>query len=620
MLLFIILFIVLNLTITAQVTYINTLLEGKMNINDVPNSGATYGPSALLISKPAGSIATLNLNIDGTYYFIANGVGCYIYEVPICFLPTGSDCITAKLKFCVVDFLEPELRPIANSDFGMTKINTAVTLKSLENDRCIVTNGCELDATSVSIVSQPSQGGSASVDASNGDITYTPAQDFVGKDTLTYQVCVDGDALNCIVAEQIITILAGTTSNFTFAVDDFASTQQSTPVSGNVLNNDMDVEGDILSAVAQDITLSEGTFTLFSTGDYVFEPAEYFFGPVNILYSICDDNMSVACADATLHILVVRDLTIRVRVYLEGPLLNNDNEVGTTHERPLMRDNLRISPYTSKRYIPDNDPYAPMSAISWEGGKEKYAHIESGLISKFTFIADPLSVFDVSGEDAITDWIFVELRSKFDYTNIISTRSGLVQRDGDIVDLDGVSGLRFSGIDVDDYYVVVRHRNHLGAMTASAKTPSQLDELVDFTKVETGFFDFGNTKYDGLFDYTNLAQSSHTIMGYLALYGGDFDGNGKIKYSSPNDDLSILFEEVMGHERLDDNGNVIGYNYFTSFNLAYGYHRGDYNMDSKVRFTNPIDDMNMVYGQLIFYPLNTTYSSLFNHFIEQIPE
>lgn len=313
------------------------------------------------------------------------------------------------------------------------------------------------------------------------------------------------------------------------------------------------------------------------------------------------------------------DLVIKVRVYLEGALLNNNDEMGATHERPLMRDDLRVSPFNAKRYVPDTDPYGNMNAVGWESNKARYVHVQSGLLPEFTFIADIAQVFGVSGEDAIVDWVFVELRSKSDYTNIIATRSGLLQRDGDVVDLDGVSGLSFTGVDVDDYYVAVKHRNHLGAMTAEAQTPTQLSELVDFTMAETGFFDFGNSKFGGAYDYTNLAQSPNSKNGYLALWAGDFDGNGKIKFWAPSADLNVLYRDIIGYEVLDDNGSVIEYNFFTNYHKAYGYHAGDYDLNSKAMFDNPNDDKNMVYGQLLFYPLNKQYDSLFDFFIEQIP-
>ena len=314
------------------------------------------------------------------------------------------------------------------------------------------------------------------------------------------------------------------------------------------------------------------------------------------------------------------DLVVNVRVYLQGALMGNGNETGTTHNRPLMRDDLRVSPFNSVRYIPDSDPYSLMDVYSWEGNIDRYIHSQSGLLPGFTIIADPTQVFGVTGEDAIVDWVFIELRSKTDYTNIIATRSGLVQRDGDVVDLDGVSGLSFTGVAVDDYYVVVKHKSHLGAMTATAQTPTQLEELVDFTQASTGFFDFGTTKFNGEFNYTNLAQNKNVQNGYLALWGGDSNGNGKIKYTSPDDDLMDLFSEIIGYEIFDQDGNIIDYNYYSSYNLAFGYFACDFDMNSKAKYDNPNDDKNMVFGMVLFYPLNQIFALNFDFFIEQIPE
>ena len=603
-------------------TYVDVPVDGDVNTNDEVDVATTYGPTPLLTSSPAGSLQTLSLNPDGTYTFTGNTVGVYIYDVQACIPPVVTGCQTAELIITVVDYLEPDLRPIANIDIATTPINTAVTLISLENDRCVVTNGCALDATSVSIINAPSKGGTTMINALTGDITYTPPANFVGNDTLRYEVCVDGEPLNCSQADQIISVFAATAANVTVAADDFTSTQQSTPVTGNVSNNDTDPEGDNQSVTPQVTAVAAGTLTLLANGDYTFVPAETFFGPVDFPYTTCDDNASVACANATLHILVVRDLTIRVRVYLEGSLLNNNDEIGTTHTRPLMRDELRVSGFTAARYIPDTDPYGAMSATSWEGLNEKYDHVLSGLISKFSFVADPTTVFGVTGEDAITDWVFVELRSKTDNTLVISTRSGLVQRDGDVVELDGDFGLRFPGVDVDDYYVVVKHRIHLGAMTAAPQTPSQLADLVDFTQASTGIFDFGATKFGGTYDYTGLAQKEYgqytttTDDDYLALWGGDFDGNGKIKFTNPADDLNNLLSNVLGYEIVAG----LEYNFFTNFDFAFGYNDGDYDMNSKSKFDNPNDDKNNLYGQLLFYPLNSQFLSNFDFFIEQVPE
>ncbi len=67
--------------------------------------------------------------------------------------------------------------------------------------------------------------------------------------------------------------------------------------------------------------------------------------------------------------------------------------------------------------------------------------------------------------DQIVDWVIVELRDAVNPGTIRSTRAALLQRDGDVVDTDGFSAVLFGDVPVDSYYVVVRHRNHLGVMS-----------------------------------------------------------------------------------------------------------------------------------------------------------
>ena len=67
----------------------------------------------------------------------------------------------------------------------------------------------------------------------------------------------------------------------------------------------------------------------------------------------------------------------------------------------------------------------------------------------------------------IVDWIWVEIRDKNNSSTLLAAQSALLKPDGTIVDADGCSPLHFA-FPADDYYVVVKHRNHLGVMTSTA--------------------------------------------------------------------------------------------------------------------------------------------------------
>jgi uncharacterized protein YjdB len=600
-------------------TFVNVPVPGDVSTNDFVVINTTYGPTPVLRSSPSGSIYTLTINSDGIYNFVANMEGVYIFEVPVCVPPIVSGCPRSELTIHVRNHINPAKQPVANVDIATTLINIPVTLNTLANDRCVVVTGCDLDATSVTIISQPSRG-TASVNGTTGDITYTPNNNVIGIDSLVYRVCVDGEPLNCATAKQFITVNGPTADNTTTAADDFAVTPQSTPVSGNVSDNDQDAEGDTQNVTPQSVSVTAGSFELSADGSYTFTPTDNFTGPVEFIYETCDTNPGGSvCANATLHILVVPDLAIRVRVYLEGSLINNAN--ATADGRPLMRDQLRVNSFTGARYIPNKDPFK--YPVTLKVAKEpndtvvlttlnvvsKFTKVGAGTYTRWDSIPKPDSVFLVTGQNAIVDWVFIELRNKNNNTQVLATRSGLIQRDGDVVDLDGVSGLRFPDLPMDNYYVVVRHHRHLGIISSAAQTPQTLTTLVNFTTNAVPTFDFG-TSIVGR-NYTGLAQNTGVRMGYNAMWAGDFDTNGKIKADNPGDDLNTLFFDVFSYPS-NLTGNV-------NYDFAYGYLAGDYDMNGKSKFDNPNDDKNMLYGQLLFYPLNTSLLSNYDFFIQQLP-
>ncbi len=625
-----------NLTVTHcfnpdfNATFVNVSVPGNVRTNDNVDPLSTYGPTPLEISRPSGSVYTLAVNSDGTYTFIADKEGVYRFEVPVCIPPTVSGCPRSDLTITVRNNISPDPLPIANVDIASTPLNTPVILRTLSNDRCAQITGCSLNPALVTISIAPSRG-STSINSGTGDITYTPNSGFVGIDTLTYQVCVTGQPANCATAKQIITVNAATAGNTTIAADDFAVTPQNTAVSGNVKTNDSDPENDTQTVTVQNTTVAAGTLVLAADGSYTFTPVSGFYGPVDFIYRTIDNNASPDTAFATLHILVMQDLTLKVRVYLEGNLLNNSNALADG--RPMMRDNLRSSIFTGQtgvRYIPDADPYQYVHGTV--DVVANFDHVAPGDRGEFDTIPSPSTVFAVTGQNAIVDWVYIELRNKNLNTAVLATRSGLLQRDGDVVDLDGVSGLRFPGIAMDDYYVVVRHHSHLGAMTAAAQTPTELTTLVNFTSTAKAIFDYGSSHpLSPGQNYAGLAMATVVKSGisYRALWAGDFDGNGKIKNDNPSDDINILSFNVLYYAAPANTGYYTNYypgslapsNTATTsnFDFGYGYLQGDFDMNGKAKFDNPNDDKNMLYGQLLFYPLNAQLLSNFDHFREQLP-
>ncbi|WP_394351597.1 leucine-rich repeat protein [Kordia antarctica] len=141
------------------------------------------------------------------------------------------------------------------------------------------------------------------------------------------------------------------------------------------------------------------------------------------------------------------NVTVAPKVFLQGAALNP-----ATEETSLMRDDLR-----SNNYIPTTSPYG------------------DGL----TCDANVLNASGTANND-IVDWVWIELRDATDNTLVKASRSALLQRDGNIVEVDGISYLKFE-VATDNYYVAVHHRNHLGIISNNTIALSKTVTTVDFT-------------------------------------------------------------------------------------------------------------------------------------------
>ena len=149
------------------------------------------------------------------------------------------------------------------------------------------------------------------------------------------------------------------------------------------------------------------------------------------------------------------------------------------------------------------------------------------------------NVLLTTGVDAIVDWVLIELRDPTTPTTVLATQSALIQRDGDIVTTDGVSDLSFEGLAIGNYHVVIRHRNHLGVMTAA---PVLLDETV----IATVDFTMGSA-------YGTNAMYSF-VDGTTALYSGDANGDGSINAG----DRATAWNERNQSGYLDSDCNLDG--------------------------------------------------------------
>lgn len=84
------------------------------------------------------------------------------------------------------------------------------------------------------------------------------------------------------------------------------------------------------------------------------------------------------------------------------------------------------------------------------------------------YTEDPRSVSSIPAD--VVDWALIELRDKGNSSNIIASRSAFILKTGQIVDLNGVDPVNFLTPE-DDYFIAVKHRNHLKILSSNAVSP-----------------------------------------------------------------------------------------------------------------------------------------------------
>lgn len=118
------------------------------------------------------------------------------------------------------------------------------------------------------------------------------------------------------------------------------------------------------------------------------------------------------------------------------------------------------------------------------------------------------------------DWVLVEVRQSPNSSVIVERRAALLRNDGIITDLNGTEGVAFGNLTGGmSYYVSVKHRNHIGLMSANPlilPNPTTLN-LSDFASIEQAA--------------TQAALLNGAVYG---MFAGDLNGNGVITYADFN--------------------------------------------------------------------------------------
>jgi VCBS repeat-containing protein len=279
-----------NAMTTCDITVTGNVLD---NDSDADCDGLT----ATLVSGPANGTATLEA--DGAYTYTPNpgfiGHDVFVYEI------SDGNGGTSISDVCIEVTPPDNLAPDAVDDTMQTGFNTTVTGDVLIND-----TDAEGDTLIASLVNGPANGTVTLETDGTYTYTYTPNAEFSGTDTFTYEISDQ----QCGTDTACVTIdVAPQPNECPEAVnDDFATCEDET-LTGNVLINDGDVDGDTLTASPlTDVLTSEGGLvTLHQDGSFIYMPASGFSGVDTFTYSMSDGNGGTATATVSITVHDIAD-------------------------------------------------------------------------------------------------------------------------------------------------------------------------------------------------------------------------------------------------------------------------------------------------------------------------
>ena len=230
------------------------------------------------------------------------------------------------------------------------------------------------------------------------------------------------------------------------------------------------------------------------------------------------------------QVSIFNGVRLPVRVLLQGPW----NEGAQ-----LMNDGMR-----AQGLVPALEPYTAAGYTYLDEGGSRTANA---------------GVLTITGQNAIVDWAILELRDPADAARIVCSRPVLLQRDGDVVDYDGGQAPRMAA-PAGNYFVAIKHRNHLGVMSAAPVAIANSMNTVDFSAPST------------LVWGTNARAVSATKA---LLWCGDANGNAQVKYTGSANDRDPILLAV---------GSL------TPNNFVPGYLREDCTLDGVVRYSGSGND------------------------------
>ncbi|MDP1835615.1 MAG: Ig-like domain-containing protein [Chlamydiales bacterium] len=291
----------------------DTLITGNVQTNDGDPDGDLL--TAIVDAGPTnGSVV---LNPDGSFTYTPNadynGTDSFTY-----ILSDGTFTSTATVNLTIIAMNDP---PVAVDDsFSAAEDNDIVgnvQTNDGDPDGDILTAMVDAGPTNGSVVLN-----------ADGSFTYTPNTNYYGSDSFTY-ILSDGSLTSTATVNLDIT----PANDAPVAVNDSFNGAEDADITGSVLANDSDPDGDALSATV-DVGPAHGVVILNPDGSFTYTPDAAYNGSDSFTY-ILTDGIATSTATVSLNVGAVNDPPAAVNdsyagtedINITGNILTNDSDL-----------------------------------------------------------------------------------------------------------------------------------------------------------------------------------------------------------------------------------------------------------------------------------------------------